>query len=415
MASLLSSDTAAALKKSLLLRESGGDYTQVNQYGMLGGYQFSAIALTDIGLVKPNTTQDGLNDPSNWNNGLSKQQFLSNPTLQDQAYDKYSAKTEQYLKNYGVIDSNSSPQVVAGYIGAAHLGIDKALAFAGKSKNTNDRIQRDANGTTNQEYFSIGVDAANGKVYSGQKNITPGITAGSTNNTSPIAGIVSNAVFKGDASFIPKIGPKQVLNVIVGQDPADVLTDAVEKINPLEKFTTFNSIFTLCALTDEELNFPDENYKTGKYKNIILRSGGGQPADRITTEYGKFDFYIDDVEIDTYISYEKRSRGSNATKITFTVYEPYSLGLFLQSLQIAALDTGNKNYTDCPYLLVCQFIGYDSENNPVVVDKSVRHFPLKLMQVTMEVNAGGCKYKVEAYPHNEYALTDINKRYCNSR
>lgn len=190
--------------------------------------------------------------------------------------------------------------------------------------------------------------------------------------------------------------------------------------NVLEKFTSYTTVFTLSALTSNQLNFPDS---TGSYKNnnlgrIILRSAAGRPDNRVSTSYktnanptGKFDFYIDNVEIGSLMTYDKRTKGTNSTNISFEIIEPYSLGLFLQSLQIAAAEVADKgvlvNYIDVPYLLTIEFIGYDENGNVVVVNDVLnRHIPFMWGQVEMDVSASGCRYKCTATPYNESALAD---------
>jgi len=194
--------------------------------------------------------------------------------------------------------------------------------------------------------------------------------------------------------------------------------------NVLEGFASFNTIFTISALTTEQLNFPESanSYKSNQLGEIILRSGSGQPSNRIRTALttydnpsGQYEFFIDNINIEAIISFDKRTKGSNATDITFEIVEPYSMGLFLQSLQLAAAavsDAGTlATYTETPFLLTIQFIGYDETGNVVLVDDSLdRHIPFTFTNIEMEVAASGSKYKCTAIPHNEEALKDsVNK------
>jgi hypothetical protein len=89
----------------------------------------------------------------------------------------------------------------------------------------------------------------------------------------------------------------------------------------------------------------------------------------------------------------------------FTVTEPYSVGLFFQSLFVAADAAGYKNYIEAPFLLSLDFIGWDSENN---IEKFVsrRCFVIKLTNVTFKVDAGGTIYNVSAISYNHLAYTD---------
>lgn len=178
--------------------------------------------------------------------------------------------------------------------------------------------------------------------------------------------------------------------------------------NELERFASFNYIFTLACLDDEEINDPDSTYRIKQPKNIILRSGGtGQ--NKVKTIYeknGAVEYYIDDIEISSIIVPNPKTKQTNATSLRFTVSEPYSMGMFLQTLQIAAVTAGHKNYIDAPYLLTVEFKGYDDNGNIVPAPNTRRLFPLKFTNVTFNVSEGGSQYAVEAIPWHESAFSD---------
>ena len=44
--------------------------------------------------------------------------------------------------------------------------------------------------------------------------------------------------------------------------------------------------------------------------------------------------------------------------MTFDVYEPYSMGYFVQSVQTAALNAGYPNYIGTPFVLILDFVGH---------------------------------------------------------
>jgi hypothetical protein len=149
-------------------------------------------------------------------------------------------------------------------------------------------------------------------------------------------------------------------------------------INPLHAFSTFNTIFTLSVLTANEVNSPNSTYKIREPSNVLLRSGGGA-TNKTTTYYEdrlgiKLEYFIDNVNIESLVTNNSTTRSSNATSVNFEVVEPYSMGLFLQTLAIAAKEAyGNEyvNYLDTPYLLTIEFIGYDDNGNSVVEADSI--------------------------------------------
>lgn len=180
--------------------------------------------------------------------------------------------------------------------------------------------------------------------------------------------------------------------------------------NPLEQYASYNYIFTLGCLSDDELNFPDFTYRRKDPNVVILRSGGG-PTPGSATAYdtnGKTEYFIDDVEIETIVAGNENTRATNATSLTFNVIEPYSMGLFLQSLQVAAKRARGplSNYIEAPYLLTVEFKGYDDAGNYIHASNLRRMFPLKFVNIEFEVTEGGSQYAVQAIPYQEIALTD---------
>jgi len=179
--------------------------------------------------------------------------------------------------------------------------------------------------------------------------------------------------------------------------------------NELQAFATVNHIFTLGVLTPLEVNDPLIFRDAGGASINILRSGGGitkpqtavEAALGITTEY-----FVDDVEIQSTIMADAQTKGTNANLISFTVTEPYSMGMFIETLKVAAQEAGYPNHIEAIYLLTIDFIGYDQNNNIGTPGYSKRMLPITITNVTFDVDAGGTKYVVEAIPYNEVGLGD---------
>ena len=194
--------------------------------------------------------------------------------------------------------------------------------------------------------------------------------------------------------------------------------------NVLHNFATYNYVWTLSVLSPQDLNFPDDSYRKGKLGPIILKSGSGEPNDRISTTYrspdnpqGKFDYFMEDVKINGMMGMDKATGNTNATGINFNIVEPYSMGLFFQSLQIAAAESGYANYVDCPLLLRLEFKGhFDALKQNAQIPGTTKFFPIKIMNLTMRVSGNGSTYSCTAIPWNEKAhnttysqiKTDIN-------
>jgi hypothetical protein len=185
------------------------------------------------------------------------------------------------------------------------------------------------------------------------------------------------------------------------------------KKNILNQFASYNTIFTLSCLTPDEVNVPNETYRAGEPEHVILRSGGGA-TNKTTTAYeqaigGKVEYYIDDVIVEGIVTPSKTTRNTNATFLSFQVIEPYSMGLFLQTCQLAAQEAGFLNYIQAPFMLTLEFIGYD-DNGKIVQDENAtklrRNFPIRFTNVEFDVTQSGSRYFIEGIPWNEQAFID---------
>ncbi len=183
--------------------------------------------------------------------------------------------------------------------------------------------------------------------------------------------------------------------------------------NILHSYASYNYIFTLSVLDDAQINFPNETYRKGILGQLILKSGSGNPSDRIPTPYktsfnpsGGYDFFIEHLTVNSSIGFDKRTGNTNATGFKLKIVEPYSMGLFFEVLQTAALTAGHKNYLDMPLLLTLEFKGHvDADLQNVQIDKTTKYFPLKLMGLNMKVTGKGSEYDIDAYPFNEKAYS----------
>jgi hypothetical protein len=192
--------------------------------------------------------------------------------------------------------------------------------------------------------------------------------------------------------------------------------------NELGEFDSYNCIFTLSVLNGNSINFPDETYRRDILGPIIVKSGGtgdiiNSNAIRLTNfkskanPSGRFDSFIDNVKINGIIGYNKASGNTNSTTITFQITEPYSTGLFFQTVQVAAFQAGYMNWLDMPILLSIEFKGHLTANQQNFRAKlSRKHIPLKVNAIEMRVSGQGTVYDCSAIPWNERAFSVDNNK-----
>lgn len=183
--------------------------------------------------------------------------------------------------------------------------------------------------------------------------------------------------------------------------------------NVLEQFASYTFLWTLCCLEPNQFNNPS-SYRgnPGALKNVVISSAGRYDAQRAKTANGSPEFYIDNVNMATRLAGQDAG-WTNVTEFTFDVYEPYSMGLFYQSLQAAALDAGYPQYLgNTPFLLKLEFVGYDDQGRLFTSKEDLaKYFTLLITDSEMKVDEGGSRYKVTGKPYHHAGYNDGSNTY----
>lgn len=183
--------------------------------------------------------------------------------------------------------------------------------------------------------------------------------------------------------------------------------------NPLHDYASYNYLFSLKILTDGEFN--NASYRGNTSGPWLARSASMTPEDRVEAFAGKFEYFIEDVNIKHLTGFDKSTNNTNAIGFSFKIIEPYSMGLFFQAIQTDALTKGHINYIDAPMLLVLEFKGHKNfENQMESIPKTTKYFPLKLRLIEMSVTQQGSVYDISAYPVNEYAFEQAKVTFTTS-
>ena len=228
------------------------------------------------------------------------------------------------------------------------------------------------------------------------------------------------------ARITPGSAPQWVANVdITGDAPTTAAaankSEKVER-NILHQFRTFTYNFTLAALPPTALT-DNSQIKSATENFVVLKSagkkqgelkGGGKSKDFNDRSPGRFDMFINNVEIETLMSFNNVTAMSMATKLSFEVYEPMSINGFMEALQVAAEAAGNVNYMSAAFVLKMEFTGYtDEEDGPstqlkTLKEEGTRHFAISITKVEAKMDENGTRYQVKAIARNEMAFSDDN-------
>ena len=215
--------------------------------------------------------------------------------------------------------------------------------------------------------------------------------------------------------------------------------DSVEP-NVLGKYASYNYIWTLSALSREELQDPKNVGKRihdviakssgigldGAFKNFnedinSLYKGNAEVATTITKEQGEkiksqaknadkilrrgHDIFFEKVTMTAVHRPNEQRKMMNFTKLDIEMHEPYGVTLF-EKLRAAAFNNNFRDHIDAPYLLTLEFRGYDNLGRPIGNVITTRYLPIKITNAEMEIDAGGTRYSLIAVPWTEFAMTD---------
>tara|TARA_Y100000592_G_scaffold47649_1_gene75665 strand:- start:6200 stop:8404 length:2205 start_codon:yes stop_codon:yes gene_type:complete len=220
-------------------------------------------------------------------------------------------------------------------------------------------------------------------------------------------------------------------------------TNSFELPNPLHKYASYNTIFTLSGITEEELQ--KGAYLTTTLHDVIARTGGIGPdgfrsafrAGEIASAKGgppgqsggdktvqklrernarykesisvlerHHDVFIENVNILSTIGPNTDRSLANFTKMEFEIHEPYGITL-IEKIRAATFNCGFLDYQDAPLLLTIEFKGFDENGKALRAGMSeTRKIPILIARVDFDVNEGGAKYNIVAVPYGDIGFDD---------
>ncbi len=210
--------------------------------------------------------------------------------------------------------------------------------------------------------------------------------------------------------------------------------------NPLHKYASYNTIFTLSGVTENEIR--DGTYLTGPLHDVVARTGGIGPdgfrsayredeldverafgptgdktvqklrgrnaryAESISVLERNHDVFIENVNMISVISPNTERNLANFTKMEFEIHEPYGI-TFIEKVRAATFNSGFLDYQDAPLLLTIEFKGFDENGKSLEGGLSeTRKVPIVIVRVDFDVNEGGATYSAVAVPYADLALDD---------
>jgi hypothetical protein len=225
--------------------------------------------------------------------------------------------------------------------------------------------------------------------------------------------------------------------------------ESSKQSNVLNSYRSYTYNFTLSAVDANHANNP-AIYRSSEQKLVILKTGGkgsagistdtpgvaaGQttqptrinpltrrvkyanPTEDLINDFnkespGRFDMYIDNVEITTLMAPNSTTGLTLPSKISFDVFEPYSINGFIEALQVTARAAGYPVYSLASFLLKIEFIGYKDNVDlplPQPVENSSRYFLIQFAGMNVELTENGTKYSCRAIPFSDRGFGETGR------
>ena len=239
----------------------------------------------------------------------------------------------------------------------------------------------------------------------------------------------------------------ETLEIVASKGSQGTNAKKRKKDNILNSYRSYTYKFTLAALKIEDANDP-EKYRKSALDLVILQSGGKkstglnaanaagiqsrlnnnltvddegnsnvvydkQGGQALVQEFnekspGRFDMYIDNVDINTVMAFSKEANTTFAKSLSFEIFEPLSISGFIEAISVAATAAGYVNYMDANFLLKVEFIGYpDDKDLPIPVpvgEKATRYFPFRFATVNLDITENGSRYRCTGVPMTDTVL-----------
>ena len=264
-----------------------------------------------------------------------------------------------------------------------------------------------------------------------QNPTSGGAGAGTTNNA-------GTSVGADDNPGASKTTAQQIINQAFGVSTNSTITT---QPNVLDQYASYTYAISWYLMTPGQYNSITTGSAAPSFNtagwSLLMQSGGAPTTGR--NQYFPLDYYLDDLEIETFLVGKGTNLSNNAMDIKFKVVEPNGITL-LDNLYkavvaaytnpqpttgagttVATTSTATQTTTQPPsygkaqYCLIIEFYGYDSQGklvapatgqnsptgqlsntNPQAVIK--KYFPFLIQNITFRTAKSGIEYNVVAKP-----------------
>ena len=191
------------------------------------------------------------------------------------------------------------------------------------------------------------------------------------------------------------------------------------KGNKLHDYVNWTYRVSLFAVPRDNINAAYNGTLTpNNVGNVLLNgayyvcSDGGYGSAEAGTSRQFFptDLTIDNIEMETVVSNDNRTRGTDVYKMKFDIIEPYTVN-FLARLQKLATTLNSEagfNWALTFFVMKIEFLGYDDLGKPQNIPNTTKYIPFTFTKMKFKVSASGGKYSCDAIPVHSVGTTPLD-------
>lgn len=235
---------------------------------------------------------------------------------------------------------------------------------------------------------------------------------------------------------IPIFDSEEEIHIVAERNPKSKERPGKRPKNPLGFFSSYTYQLSLYMVTPQGYN---EFIASGR-KNIVsikdgiylvAQTGGINNIEEKRAKGFNFDYYLDNLRIETVMNTQSAGSASFSTTVNFTVTEPYGFS-FISNLRrsLDAINSeGNDNIPSNPtnqfYVLGIRFFGYDAEGklvngstlvggNPIDLNAATsnsvfeRYLDITITAIKFKIDGKATVYNIEAVstaPSKSFSIT----------
>ena len=191
------------------------------------------------------------------------------------------------------------------------------------------------------------------------------------------------------------------------------------KSNLLHNYVNYTYKISIYAVPKENINLTYNKGLTPGNESALLAnakfvlSDGGYGADKqYDRSFFPTDLGIDNLELETVIGTDNRTRGTDVIRMKFEVIEPYTVNFLGRLQQVAvSLNGNNANWGNTFFVMVIDFLGYDDLGQPTKkIAGTTKYIPFTFIRMKMKVSSSGGRYACDAIPVHSLASTVLDNQ-----